>query len=112
MAKAIKTPPVPEAPDYLAGTLLKRWDELAPIFTKMGTLSYLETSILAKYIVAENNYIQASSQLQTAMASANGEDAAKWIGVQDKLLKQILTLGETLGLTAEKRKAMGWTLPG
>ena len=47
-----------------------------------------------------------------AISAADGEDAAKWIGVQDKLLKQILTLGETLGLTAEKRKAMGWTLPG
>ena len=73
---------------------------------------YLETSILAKYIVAENNYLQASNQLQRAMSAADGEDAAKWIGVQDKLLKQILTLGETLGLTAEKRKAMGWTFPG
>lgn len=112
MAKPIKMPPVPEAPSYLAGSLRERWDELAPIFTRMGTLSYLETSILAKYIVAENNYLQASNQLQRAMSSADGEDAAKWIGVQDKLLKQILTLGETLGLTAEKRKAMGWTLPG
>lgn len=112
MAKTIKTPLVPEAPSYLAGSLLERWDELAPIFTRMGTLSYLETSILAKYIVAENNYLQASNQLQRAMSAADGEDAAKWIGVQDKLLKQILTLGETLGLTAEKRKAMGWTLPG
>lgn len=112
MAKPIKTPPVPEAPSYLAGALRERWDELAPIFTRMGTLSYLEISILAKYIVAENNYLQASNQLQRAMSAADGEDAAKWIGVQDKLLKQILTLGETLGLTAEKRKAMGWTLPG
>ena len=57
-------------------------------------------------------YLQASNQLQRAMSAADGENAAKWIGVQDKLLKQILTLGETLGLTAEKRKAMGWTLPG
>lgn len=111
MAKAIRPPEVPEAPSYLAGALRDRWDELAPVFARMGTLSYLETSILAKYIVAENNYLQASNQLQKAMGAADGEDAAKWVGVQDKLLKQILTLGEALGLTAEKRKAMGWTLP-
>lgn len=111
MSKTTKTLSVPEPPSYLAGSLRDRWDDLAPIFTRMGTLSYLETSILAKYIVAENNYLQASNQLQRAMASADGEDTAKWISVQDKLLKQILTLGETLGLTAEKRKTMGWVFP-
>ena len=107
MAKPIKMPPVPEAPSYLAGALRERWDELAPIFTRMGTLSYLETSILAKYIVAENNYLQASNQLQRAMSSADGEDAAKWIGVQDKLTKQILTLGAELGITPSARRARG-----
>ena len=112
MAKPIKTPPVPEAPSYLAGSLRERWDELAPIFTRMGTLSYLETSILAKYIVAENNYLQASNQLQTALNKGDSEEVGKWLTAQDKLIKQILTLGEALGLTAEKRKAMGWTLPG
>ena len=112
MAKPIKPVPVPDPPSYLAGALRERWNELAPIFTRMGTLSYLETSLLAKYIVAENNYLQATNQLQLAMASADGEDAAKWINVQDKLLKQILTLGEPLGITAEKRRVMGWTLPG
>ena len=33
------------------------------------------------------------------------------LAAQDKLIRQILTLGEALGLTAEKRKAMGWQLP-
>lgn len=112
MARQVERPACPEAPAWLAGSLLARWAELAPVFWRMGTLSELEAPILARYIVAENNYLQASNQLQKAMSSADGEDAAKWIGVQDKLLKQILTLGETLGLTAEKRKAMGWTLPG
>lgn len=111
MANPVKVLPVPEAPEWLQGSLLNRWAELAPVFTKMGTLSDLEAGTLARYIVAENNYLQASNLLQTALRNADGEDAAKWVGVQDKLLKQILTLGEALGLTAEKRKAMGWTLP-
>ena len=61
--------------------------------------------------LAENNYLQASNLLQTALARGDGEDAGRWLGAQDKLIRQILTLGEALGLTAEKRKAMGWTLP-
>lgn len=111
MAKAAKEIPVPEAPGWLAGSLRDRWAELAPVFTRMGTLTDLEAGNLARYIVAENNYLQASNRLQAAMTIGDGEDASRWLTVQDKLLKQILTLGETLGLTAEKRKAMGWTLP-
>lgn len=111
MAKPIKTLPVPEAPAWLAGSLRERWAELAPVFWRMGTLSELEVNTLARYILAENNYLMASNRLQAALGNGDGEDAAKWIGVQEKLIKQILTLGEVLGLSAEKRKAMGWTLP-
>ena len=111
MAKPITPPPVPAAPAYLAGSLLARWNELAPVFTRMGTLTDLEAGILARYLIAENNYLQVSNRLQSALSSGDSDDANKWISAQDKLIKQILTLGEALGLTAEKRKAMGWTLP-
>lgn len=111
MANRIKPPAIPDAPAWLSGALLKRWDELAPIFTRMGTLSELEAGTLARYIVAENNYLQISNQLQRALANGDGEDAGRWLSAQDKVIRQILTLGETLGLTAEKRKAMGWFLP-
>ena len=111
MASRIKAAAIPDAPAWLSGVLLKRWDELAPVFTRMGTLTELEVGILARYIVAENNYLQASNRLQSAMAAGDGEEANRWLTVQDKLNRQILTLGEALGLTAEKRKAMGWTLP-
>ena len=77
----------------------------------MGTLSDLETGILARYIISENNYLQASNRLQSALSIGDAEDANKWISAQDKLIRQIQSLGEALGLTAEKRKAMGWTLP-
>ena len=103
--------PVPEAPKWLAGSLMVRWNELAPVFVRMGTLTELETGILARYIVAENNYLQISNLLQHALAAGDGEDANKWLSAQDRVNKQILILGEALGLTAEKRKAMGWTLP-
>lgn len=111
MGKPIEQPPVPGAPAWLAGSLRDRWAELAPVFYRMGTLSELEAGTLARYILAENNYLQVSSQLQRALASGDADDAGKWLTAQDKLIKQILTLGEVLGLTAEKRKAMGWQFP-
>lgn len=102
---------VPEAPGWLAGSLKGRWDELAPVFWKMGTLTELEAGILARYIVAENNYLQVSNLLQTSLSHRDGEGANKWLSAQDRLIRQMDTLGERLGLTAEKRKAMGWALP-
>lgn len=111
MAKRNSALPVPAAPEWLQGSLRSRWSELAPTFCQMGTLTELETGILARYIVAENNYLMISSQLQQALARADGEDVGRWLTAQDKVIRQILTLGESLGLTAEKRKTMGWSLP-
>ena len=101
----------PAAPAWLAGSLRARWEELAPVFYRMGTLSELEAGVLARYIVAENNYLQVSNLLQQSLSSGDGDAANKWLAAQDRLTKQILTLGAALGLTAEKRKAMGWSLP-
>lgn len=101
----------PAAPVWLAGSLRARWEELAPIFYRMGTLTDLESGILARYIVAENNYLQVSNLLQQALGAGNGEDANKWLAAQDRLIKQMQALGDSLGLTAEKRKSMGLKLP-
>ena len=111
MSKSPNIPAIPAPPAWLAGSLRDRWEDLAPVFWRMGTLSDLEAGILARYIVAENNYLQASNLLQQAMARGDSEDANRWLSAQDKLIRQIDSLGQTLGLTAEKRKAMGWTLP-
>ena len=101
----------PAAPAWLAGSLRARWQELAPIFYRMGTLTDLESGILARYIVAENNYLQVSNLLQQALSAGNGENANKWLAAQDRLIKQMQALGDSLGLTAEKRKNMGLKLP-
>ena len=81
------------------------------MFFRMGTLSELETGILARFIVSENNYLQVSNLLQQALSAGDGESANKWLAAQDRLIKQMTTLGDSLGLTAEKRKSMGLKLP-
>lgn len=111
MAKKLQPLSIPSAPAWLAGSLRERWDELAPIFYRMGTLSDLEVNTLARYILAENNYLQISNYLQTALTNGDAEEVSRWLTAQEKVIKQILTLGEILGLTEEKRKSLGWVLP-
>lgn len=94
-------------PGYLGGALARRWEELAPELVKMGTLDSLNADLLAKYILAENEYLKVSALVQEAISNGAGDDATKWIGVQDKLTKQILTLGAELGITPSARRARG-----
>lgn len=63
--------------------------------------------ICGKYILAENEYLRVSALVQDAIANGDGDDATKWIGVQDKLTKQILALGSELGITPTARRARG-----
>lgn len=103
----MKAPTPPACPVYLAGSLAKRWDELAPELWKLGTLDALNVDVAGKYILAENEYLKVSALVQEAISNGDGDEAAKWIGVQDKLTKQILTLGAELGITPSARRAQG-----
>lgn len=94
-------------PAYLAGTLARRWEELAPELQRLGTLDALNADLLGKYILAENEYLRISALVQEAIARADGDDAGKWIAAQDRLTKQILTLGAELGITPTARRIRG-----
>ena len=94
-------------PAYLAGTLTRRWEELAPELQRLGTLDALNVDLLGKYILAENEYLRISALVQEAIARADGDDAGKWIAAQDRLTKQILQLGAELGITPRARRARG-----
>ena len=95
------------APAYLAGALAARWDALAPELQRLGTLDALNTDLLGKYILAENEYLRISQLVQECIARADAEDGGKWIAAQDRLTKQILSLGSELGITPNARRARG-----
>ena len=107
MAKPLNTLPVPQPPEYLSGSLRVRFEELAPKLVAMGTLTDLEADLLAKLIISENNYLKISNEVQRSLAAGDAETAGKWITAQDKLTKQILTIGAELGLTTSSRKDRG-----
>ena len=98
---------MPACPAYLAGALRDRWDALAPHLVSDGTLIDLSADLLAKYILAENEYLRVSNLAQNAITRGDGDDANKWLMAQDRLTKQILALGSELGITPKSRSARG-----
>ena len=98
-------------PEYLAGALRERWEQLAPQLQAMGTLDALNADLAAKYILAENEYLRVSNLVQAAITRGDPEDSNKWLAAQDRLTKQILALGEELGLNPKARKARGLIAP-
>jgi P27 family predicted phage terminase small subunit len=94
-------------PGYLGGALARRWEELAPELVKMGTLDALNADLLAKFILAENEYLKISERVQGAINGGDGDEAGKWINAQAKLSGQILKLGAELGITPGARRALG-----
>ena len=99
--------PPPRCPAYLGGQLERRWEALAPELVKLGTLDDLNADVLGKYILAENEYLRISQLLQDAINRGDADDAPKWVTAQDRLTKQILTLGSELGITPTARRARG-----
>lgn len=98
---------VPACPAYLAGALRERWDAIAPKLAADGTLADLNADLLAKYILAENEYLRVSNLAQNAITRGDGDDANKWLMAQDRLTKQILALGAELGINPKARSARG-----
>lgn len=98
-------------PAHLSGTLRERWEQLAPRLQAMGTLDELNADVAAKYILAENEYLRVSNLVQAAISRGDPDDSNKWLAAQDRLTKQILTLGDELGLTPKARKARGLIAP-
>lgn len=98
-------------PSYLSGILRERWEALAPKLWAMGTLDALNADLAAKYILAENEYLQVSNRVQESILGGDAEAAGKWLAAQDRLTKQILSLGAELGLTPSARRTRGLIAP-
>lgn len=101
----------PTAPSYLDGDLRARFDALAPDLIAMGTLTWLDVDALARYVLSENEYLQASKLVLDALSACDAAAADKWASVQDRLLKQCMTAGAEFGLLPTARRTRGLTLP-
>lgn len=104
-ARELKVPPggYPEPPAYLTQSLADKFRKLAPILTNMGILTHLDTDGLARYLIAEQNYLRATNRLTAAMNTGNTAEADKWSAIQDRFFRQCRAAGSDLGLTVTGR---------
>ncbi|HWS43307.1 MAG TPA: phage terminase small subunit P27 family [Pseudoflavonifractor sp.] len=104
-AQEVKAPPVTslDPPSYLPASLAEKFRKLAPVLIHMGVLSEVDGDCLARYLIAESNYLRVTSRLTSALNTGNLQDADKWSAMQDRFFKQCRAAGSDLGLTVSGR---------
>jgi len=104
-AHEVNAPPATSLvpPSYLPASLAEKFRKLAPVLTRMGVLSELDGDCMARYLIAESNYLRVTSRLTSALNTGNLQDADKWSAMQDRFFKQCRAAGSDLGLTVSGR---------
>lgn len=101
----VKPPPAKtlEPPPYLPQSLAAKFRQLAPVLIGMGVLTAVDGDCMARYLIAENNYLRATQRLTSAMNTGNTVETDKWSAIQDRFFKQCRAAGGDLGLTVSGR---------
>ena len=60
-----------DPPSYLPQSLATKFHRLAPVLIKMGVLTSVDGDCLARYLIAESNYLRATQRLTSAMNTGN-----------------------------------------
>lgn len=104
-AQEVKAPPAKELlpPPYLPQSLKTKFEKLAPVLIRMGVLTSLDADGLARYLIAEQNYLRATNRLTAAINTGNTAEADKWSAIQDRFFRQCRAAGSDLGLTVSGR---------
>lgn len=99
-------PTAVEPPKYLTGDLVRKFRELAPTLMQMGVLTELDADGLARYLIAERNYLRATNQVTAALNTGNTAEAAQWSAIQDRFFRQCRAAGADFGLSVSARCAL------
>lgn len=91
----------PAPPEYLDQNLVKRWNELAPIAARKGTLTRNTVDAFARYIIAEQEYLRAVQRVLNALRTGNVTDAGQWSMVQDRFFREMQSTSRLFGLSPD-----------
>lgn len=94
-----------EAPNYLTKKQKDEFKKISDKLVDIGIMSELDEDILARYLIAKDNYIHFTKLLKKTLKDDKAtitdiKDCAK---LQDEALKQCNTCAERLGLTITSR---------
>lgn len=104
-AREIKVPLTAsiDPPTYLTSGLADKFRKLSPLLVQMGVLTHLDADGLARYLIAESNYLRATNRLTSAMNAGNSREADRWSAMQDRFFRQCRAAASDLGLTVSSR---------
>lgn len=97
------TPKQVRAPDWLPQNLRKEFNSLSRQLLKIGIFSNLDRDTLARYLIAHEIYLKATSHIQEAISLGSSSEAVKWTSVQGKYFSQCRECANDLGLTITSR---------
>lgn len=104
--------PVISPPSYLPEAMLPRFDDLSKVCVEMGTLTALDVDVLAKYLIAENEYLRITNKVTAALNAGDSSSADRWISAQVRIQRESIALAGELGLTSAARRSRGIPYPG
>ena len=87
-----------KAPSYLPSALKSRFTELAAILADSGKTTTLHSDVLARYLIAEQNYLRVTNKVNSAMNAGLSDDTNRWSAIQDRYFKQMRACEADLGI--------------
>lgn len=106
----IKAPPYDgEAPDYLTASQKRKFSEIARQLTDLNIFAKLDEDGLARFVIAQEQYIFYGKQIRKAQAEGVREKELdifllkELVAMEDRYFKQCRTMASDLGLSITAR---------
>lgn len=90
-------------PDYLPAKLRKDFEEIAEKLLAIGIMTELDEDCLARYLIAQGNYLNYTKLLAKAMRAEDMDGILKAQRAQDVAFRQCQSAANALGLTISSR---------
>lgn len=90
-------------PEYLPAKLKREFEEIAAKLLAIGIMTELDEDCLARYLIAQSNYLNYTKLLAKAMRTEDMDAIIKAQRAQDMAFKQCQSAANALGLTISSR---------
>lgn len=91
------------APDYLTQKQKKEFDRISDQLKRLKIMGETDVDALARYIVANDFYINAVKKMRTPAVKNNPDLFEKWAKIQERYFKQCRSSANDLGLSISSR---------
>lgn len=99
----VETPKTAKPPKWLPEGLKKDFRSLGKKLIAAGIYTVLDGDTLGRYLVAQHQWVIATSEAEMALGQRDQEQAEAWGRIQDRYFKQARNCANDLGLTVTSR---------